>query len=55
MHLSLPELLSRGYAIGSLTFEYLSVLILVGLLYLVITVPSGWMTTYLERRMSRHL
>jgi polar amino acid transport system permease protein len=53
--ISLQELLSRGYAIGSETFEYLSVLVLVGVLYLLITVPGGWMTTYLERRMSRHL
>ncbi|MER5673712.1 amino acid ABC transporter permease [Pseudonocardia alni] len=53
--ISLQELLSRAYSIGSSTFRHLDVLLLAGLLYLVITVPGGWLTTRAERRLSRHL
>jgi polar amino acid transport system permease protein len=53
--IALPELLSQAYSIGSNTFRYSDVLVLAGLLYLLITVPAGWMTTWTERRMSRHL
>ena len=53
--ISLAELLSRAYSIGSSSFRYLSVLALAGLLYLVITMPAGWLTDRVERRMSRHL
>jgi len=28
---------------------------LAGLLYLIITLPAGWLTTWTERRMARHL
>jgi polar amino acid transport system permease protein len=53
--IALPELLSRAYSIGSNTFRYLDVLVLAGLLYLMITVPAGWLTSWTERRMARHL
>ncbi|NWN89682.1 MAG: amino acid ABC transporter permease [Micrococcaceae bacterium] len=53
--IGLPELLSRGYSIGASTFQYLDVLVLAGLLYLVITVPAGWLVEGFEKRISRHL
>lgn len=53
--IGLPELLSRGYSIGASTFLYLDVLVLVGILYLVITVPAGWLVESFEKKMSRHL
>lgn len=53
--IGLPELLSRAYSIGAATFEYLPVLALAGLMYLVITVPGGWIVDAFERRLSRHL
>lgn len=53
--IALPELLSRSYSIGSNTFRYLDVLVLAGLLYLLITLPAGWLTSWTERRMARHL
>ncbi|WP_432535126.1 amino acid ABC transporter permease [Kineococcus arenarius] len=36
--ISLPELLNRAYQIGSVTFQYLSVFVLVGLFYAVIAI-----------------
>jgi polar amino acid transport system permease protein len=53
--IGLPELLSRGYSVGAATFQYLDVLVLAGLLYLVITVPAGWLVEAYEKRVSRHL
>lgn len=53
--LGLPELLSQAYSIGASTFQYLSVLTLAGVMYLIITVPGGWLVESLEKRMSRHL
>ncbi|MGK0721437.1 amino acid ABC transporter permease [Leucobacter sp. W1478] len=53
--LGLPELLSQAYSIGASTFQYLSVLTLAGVMYLIITVPGGWLVENLEKRMSRHL
>lgn len=53
--ISLPELLSRAYSIGSSTFQYLSVLALAGLLYAAITIPASALTSAFERRLARHL
>jgi len=53
--LGLPELLSQAYSIGASTFQYLSALTLAGIMYLIITVPGGWLVEGLEKRMSRHL
>jgi polar amino acid transport system permease protein len=53
--LGLPELLSQAYSIGASTFRYLEVLTLAGLLYLIITVPGGWLVESFEKRLSRHL
>lgn len=53
--IAVPELLSQAYSIGSSTFDYLSVLILAGLMYALITIPSSWLVAVAESRMSRHL
>lgn len=53
--LGLPELLSQAYSIGAATFKYLPVLTVAGIMYLLITVPGGWLVENLEKRMSRHL
>jgi polar amino acid transport system permease protein len=52
---ALPELLSQAYSIGSTTFNYLSVLVLAGLMYAAITVPASWLTSRAEKRLARHL
>ncbi|MFO7690307.1 MAG: amino acid ABC transporter permease [Cryobacterium sp.] len=53
--IAVPEILSQAYSIGSSTFNYLSVLILAGLLYAVITIPASWLVVNTEKKMSRHL
>jgi polar amino acid transport system permease protein len=52
--IALPELVSRASNIGSATFEYMPVLILAGLLFAVICVPSTFAVSALERRLGRH-
>lgn len=52
---ALPELLSQAYSIGSTTFNYLSVLLLAGLMYTAITIPASWLTSRAEKRLARHL
>lgn len=53
--IALPELLSQAYSIGSNTFRYFDVLLLAGLLYLIVAIPAGWLVSWTERRMARHL
>lgn len=53
--IGLPELLSQAYSIGASNFRYLEVLSVAGLLYLAVTIPAGWFTRRLERKMSQHL
>lgn len=53
--ISLPELLSRAYSIGSQTFEYLTILSIAGIMYACITIPMSALTSWTERRLSRHL
>jgi polar amino acid transport system permease protein len=36
--ISLPEMLNRAYEIGSVTFQYMSVLLLAGAVYAVISI-----------------
>ncbi|MBT2515004.1 amino acid ABC transporter permease [Arthrobacter sp. ISL-30] len=52
---ALPELLSQAYSIGSTTFNYLSVLLLAGLMYAAITIPASWLTGRAEKRLAQHL
>lgn len=52
---ALPELLSQAYSVGSTTFNYLSVLLLAGLMYAAITIPASWLTSRTEKRLARHL
>jgi polar amino acid transport system permease protein len=53
--IAIPELLARAYRVGAATYLYLDVLTLAGLFYLAVTVPFGWLVSYTERRLGRHL
>jgi len=53
--ISVPEVVSKAYAIGSASFQYLSVLTLAGLLYAAITIPMSFLSDLAARRLSRHL
>ncbi len=47
---ALPELLSRAYNIGTITFQYLGVLLLAGAVYAVITIGAGALVSRFARR-----
>jgi len=53
--ISVPEVVSKAYAIGSASFRYLSVLTLAGVLYAAITIPMSFLSDLAARRLSRHL
>lgn len=53
--IAVPEIVSKAYAIGSASFQYLSVLTLAGLLYAAITVPASFLSDLAAKRLSRHL
>lgn len=52
---SVPELMSKAYALSSVTFEYLSVFCLTAVLYGVITLIALGFVRIAERRLSQHL
>lgn len=53
--IAVPELMSKAYALGSITFEYLSVFCLTSVLYGSITILSLAFVRLAERRLNRHL
>jgi polar amino acid transport system permease protein len=53
--IALPELMSKAYLEGSVTFRYLSVFLLAAALYCAVCLPASLLVGRLERRLSRHL
>lgn len=53
--IAVPELMSKAYALGAITFEYLSVFALTSVLYGSITIVALAFVRLAERRLSRHL
>ena len=53
--IALPEVMSRAYETGSITFEYLDVFLLAAALYAAISLPASLMVGIVERRLGRHL
>ncbi len=50
--IAIPELMSEAYTIGSITFRYLSILSLAGLLYASITIPASVLCARVEKRLA---
>lgn len=50
--IALPELLQQSYQIGSVTFQFLSVFILAGCLYAIITISATRAVALVEKRLS---
>lgn len=53
--IAVPELLSRAYNYASITFRYLPVLSLAGIIYAVIAIASARAVAMVERRLASHL
>ncbi|MDJ0460020.1 amino acid ABC transporter permease [Arthrobacter sp. NQ7] len=53
--IAVPELMSKAYALGSVTFEYLSVFGLTAVLYGSITIIALAFVRLAERRLNRHI
>lgn len=52
--IAMPELMSQAYSIGSITFRYLSILTLAGLMYALIAIPASSLSNFVEHRLARH-
>lgn len=53
--IAVPEMLSRAYNYASMTFQYLPVLTLAGLIYAVVAISASLVVARLEKRLSSHL
>ncbi|TPW74237.1 amino acid ABC transporter permease [Schumannella soli] len=51
--ISVPELMSQAYQVGNLTFQYLGVYAITGLIYAAIAVPATWLSVWVEHRLAR--
>lgn len=49
--ITVPEIMQRAGIIGSATFEYMSVYTAAAVLYLCITIPGAYLSSYFERRL----
>ena len=50
--IGLPELLNAGYSIGSVTFRFMSVFTLVGLLYAVVSISASRAVALVQKRLA---
>lgn len=51
--ISVNELMSQAYQVSGLTFQYLPVYTVTGLIYVAIAVPTIWLSVGVERRLAR--
>lgn len=51
--ISVNELMSEAYQIANITFEYLTVYLVTGLIYAAIAVPATWLSVFVEHRLAR--
>jgi polar amino acid transport system permease protein len=52
--ITVPEIMQHAYFLGTVSFLYLNVFLLAGVLYAAVTLPSSALIAVLERRLSRH-
>lgn len=52
--ITVPEIMQHAYFLGTVSFLYLNVFLLAGVLYAAVTLPSSALIAFLERRLSRH-
>lgn len=48
--ISLPDIISRAYAIGASTFHYFTALTIAGLFFAVVCIPAAFLVSWIERR-----
>jgi len=48
--IALPELVNRAYGIGADTFRYMPALVIAGMLYALICIPSALIVSYIEKQ-----
>ncbi|WP_142141034.1 amino acid ABC transporter permease [Acidovorax sp. SLBN-42] len=51
--ISVNELMSQAYQVSTITFQYLAVYTITGLIYAAIAVPATWLSVWVEHRLAR--
>lgn len=51
--ISVNELMSQAYQVSTITFQYLTVYTITGLVYAAIAVPATWLSVWVEHRLAR--
>jgi polar amino acid transport system permease protein len=51
--ISVNELMSQAYQVSTITFQYLQVYLITGLIFVAIAVPATWLSMLVERRLAR--
>ncbi|MCD2443098.1 amino acid ABC transporter permease [Agromyces sp. SYSU K20354] len=51
--ISVNELMSQAYQVATITFQYLAVYTVTGLVYAAIAVPATWFSVWVEHRLAR--
>ncbi|WP_159706593.1 amino acid ABC transporter permease [Arthrobacter sp. 18067] len=51
--ISVNELMSQSYQVSTITFDYLAVYAITGLMYVAIAVPATWLSMGVEKRLAR--
>ncbi|MGO3885479.1 MAG: amino acid ABC transporter permease [Mycetocola sp.] len=51
--ISVNELMSQAYQVSTITFEYLTVYAITGLIYAAIALPATWLSVAVEKRLAR--
>lgn len=51
--ITVNEMMSQAYQVSNVTFDYLKVYSVTGLIYAAIAVPAAWLSMWVERRLAR--
>lgn len=52
---AVPELMSQAYTHAAMSFKYMPLFVLAGLIYASISIPATWLSVLVEKRLARHL
>ena len=47
--------MSQAYTNATMSFKYMTLFVLAGLIYASISIPATWLSVLVEKRLARHL
>lgn len=52
---AVPELMSQAYTNATMSFKYMTIFVLAGIIYASISIPATWLSVLAEKRLAKHL